>query len=110
MKVHLVTTTTIGKYAVNNEPGLAAFKPWLAVIKYADWDYPVDILKAFGNADLLGNGSNRVVFDMAATSRRLICHYIFRDSRVLLFVCWLGTHTQYTRLCAERKQFTTWNY
>jgi mRNA interferase HigB len=48
------------------------FKLWLTFLKLADWKEPGDITKTFGSADLLGNGSDRVVFDIAGNNYRMI--------------------------------------
>jgi mRNA interferase HigB len=60
----------------------------------------------FPTADLLGNGSNRVVFDIGGNNYRMICSYYFSSSTVHLFVKWIGTHSDYDKLCKERKQYT----
>ena len=44
--------------------GRASFGEWLAKLKYADWQVPADIQATFSCTDLLGNGSNRAVFDI----------------------------------------------
>jgi len=64
----------------------------------------------FGSADLLGNSSNRVVFDIAGNTYRMICKYAFGDKQVHLFVCWIGTHTDYDKLCKLNEQYTVSDY
>ncbi|WP_424964445.1 type II toxin-antitoxin system HigB family toxin [Ekhidna sp.] len=41
---------------------------WLEVLRHADWNEPGDIKKTFAKADLLGGGSNRVVFDIGGNN------------------------------------------
>ena|SRR6266540_852476 len=106
MKVHLVKKQTIEKYAQENARARSSLKLWLLAIRSADWNYPQDILNAFSSADLLGNGTERVVFDIGGNSYRIICHYVFGEKRVHLFVCWIGTHAEYTKVCNEKKQYT----
>lgn len=60
----------------------------------------------FPSTDLLGKGSNRAVFDIAGNNYRLIGKYAFGDKQVHLFVCWIGTHAEYNKLCDNNKQFT----
>lgn len=36
----------------------------------------------------------------------MIGKYIFGDKQVHLFVCWLGTHAEYDKLCKDNKQYT----
>ena len=76
----------------------------------ADWTEPGDITKTFGSADLLGNGSDRVVFDIAGNNYRMICKYHFAVTRVHLYIKWIGTHAEYTKLCDANKQYTVNSY
>ncbi len=71
----------------------------------ADWNEPGDMIKTFGSADILGNGSNRVVFDIAGNHYRMICKYHFGVSRVYVYVKWIGIHSEYTKLCYQNKQY-----
>jgi mRNA interferase HigB len=107
MKVHLIKKQTIEEYVIGHAASKSSFEYWGTAVKYADWVTPEDIQKTFGTADLLGNGSNRVVFDIGGNNYRLICRYQFGIKRVHLFVCWIGTHTEYNELCHNRnKQYT----
>ncbi|MES2328836.1 MAG: hypothetical protein V4539_04485 [Bacteroidota bacterium] len=40
----------------------------------------------------------------------MICHYVFGDKEMHLFVCWIGTHAEYTKLCADKKQYIVSDY
>lgn len=106
MKVHLIKKKTIEEYVVANARSKSSFKLWLISISYSDWDKPDDIIATFGAADLLGNGSNRVVFDIGGNNYRMICKYQFGENKVRLYVKWIGTHAQYTQLCNSNKQYT----
>ena len=48
----------------------------------ADWAEPGHISATFGSADLLGNRSHRVVFDIAGNNFRMICKYHFGLTRI----------------------------
>jgi len=76
------------------------------LLKKSDWVLPNDIIDTFGSADLLGNGSNRVVFDIGGNNYRMICKYHFGASKVHLFINWIGTHAEYTQLCDRKEQYT----
>ncbi|MDP4150513.1 MAG: type II toxin-antitoxin system HigB family toxin [Bacteroidota bacterium] len=110
MKVHLVKKQTIEDYGRNNARSRGSFRLWLLALREADWDRPKDILKTFGSADLLGQGSDRVVFDIGGNLYRMICHYAFGKRQVHLFICWIGTHAEYTKVCKEKMQYTIDNY
>jgi len=106
MKIHLITKQTVEDYAVKNPGSREPLRFWLLVFKAANWVKPMDILETFGSADLLGKGSDRVVFDIGGNNYRMICHYVFGEKEVHLFVCWNGTHSEYTKLCKKHKQYT----
>lgn len=106
MKVHLIRKETIEQYAVNNARSRPSFEEWLSKLEVADWNIANDIKSTFGSADLLGNSSNRVVFNIGGNNYRIICKYAFGNKQVHLFICWMGTHTEYDALCSQNKQFT----
>lgn len=82
------------------------FVAWLSKVTFADWEPSSDIKKTFGSADLLEKGSERVVFDLGGNNYRMIDKYVFCQKQVHLFVCWIGTHAVYDKLCKENKQYT----
>jgi mRNA interferase HigB len=110
MKVHLIRKETIEEFAKKNAQSRASFKEWLAKIKYADWKNPADMQITFPSTDLLGNSSSRAVFDIGGNKYRMIGKYAFGDKQAHLFVCWIGTHAEYDKLCNENEQYTISSY
>jgi mRNA interferase HigB len=110
VRVRLIKKKVIEDFAIMNPGSRSSLKHWLKALKGSDWTDPGDITGAFGSADLLGNGSDRVVFDIAGNRYRVICKYQFGGKKVLLYVNWIGTHSEYSKLCAHNKQFTVNNY
>lgn len=106
MKVHLIKRQTIEDFAKENVQSRRSFEDWLEKIRYANWKLPIDIQATFGSADLLGNSSGRVVFDIGGNNYRMICKYVFGEKQVHLFVCWIGTHADYDKLCNKNEQYT----
>jgi mRNA interferase HigB len=106
MRVHLIKKQTIEAYAAKNARSKPSFAIWLAMIKRADWKEPSDIIASFNSADILGNGSERVVFNIGGNNYRLICRYHFGDSKIHLFVKWIGTHAEYTKVCNKGDQYS----
>jgi mRNA interferase HigB len=106
MKVRLVKKKTVLNYAIVHARSQSSFRIWLAGIKFADWYSPGDMLETFGTSDLLGKGSNRIVFDVGGNNYRVICKYWFGITRVHLYVKWIGTHTEYDELCKHNLQYT----
>ncbi len=105
MKVHLIKKQSIEDYVLKNARSRASFEIWLSIIKRVDWNEPNEIISTFNRADILGKGSERAVFNIGGNNYRLICKYYFGDTRVHLFVKWIGTHAEYTKLCNEEKQY-----
>ena len=105
MKVHLIKKQSIEDYVLKNARSKESFEIWLSLIKRADWSVPKDIISTFNSADILGRSSDRVVFNIGGNHYRLICKYHFGKTRVHLFVKWIGTHAEYTKLCSEGRQY-----
>jgi mRNA interferase HigB len=110
MKVHLIRRETVDAYKKQNAQSRVSFEVWLVKLKYADWELPEDIQSSFSSVDLLGKGSNRVVFDIGGNKYRLIAKYAFGDVQVHLFICWIGTHAEYDKLCKTGEQYRISNY
>ena len=105
MNLHLIKKQSIEDYILKNARSRASFENWLSIIKRVDWNEPNENIPTFNSADILGKGSDRVMFNIGGNNYRLICKYYFGDSRVHLFVKWIGTHASYTKLCNEGKQY-----
>ncbi len=110
MRVRLIKRGTIEDYVRNNAPSKSGFAFWLSAIKYADWSIANDIKLTYGSADLLGNGTNRVVFNLSGNKYRMICTYRFGSRDLRLFINWIGTHAEYTKLCDHNEQYTAGAY
>lgn len=110
MKVHLIRKETIETYARQNAQSRVAFNEWCTKLNYADWNIPADMQATFPGTDLLGCGSNRAVFDIGGNKYRMIGKYAFGDRQVHLFICWIGTHAAYDKLCDKYEQYSISNY
>lgn len=110
MKVHLIKKLSIEDYVKSHAASRSSFTNWLSALNYAEWKIPENILETFSSADLLGNSSSRVIFNIGGNNYRMICKYAFGEKQVHLFVCWIGTHAEYTKICNEGKQYTINNY
>jgi len=105
MKVHLIKKQSIEDYILNNARSRPSFEIWLSILKWVEWNEPKDIISTFNSADLLGRNSEKVVFNIGGNNYRLICKYHFGNTKVHLFIKWIGTHAEYTKLCNDGKQF-----
>jgi mRNA interferase HigB len=90
MKVRLIKRKSIEDFAAKNARSRSSFMIWLTLLRQADWIDPGDISQTFGSSHLLGNESD---------------HY-FGSTMVHLYIKWIGTHAEYTRLCANQLQYT----
>lgn len=106
MKVHLVKRQSIENFAANNSQSRKPFEGWMSIINQVDWQVPQDMVCTFNSADILGESSSRVVFNIGGNNYRLICKYFFGGNKVHLFIVWIGTHAEYTKLCDEGRQYT----
>ena len=110
MKIRLIKRKTIDKYIIDNARSRSSFREWLSNLDDACWETPDDIVSLFNHADLLGNGSNRVVFNVGGNNYRVICKYWFGTTKVHLYVKWIGSHAEYDKLCDSGKQYSINNY
>lgn len=110
MKIHLITHTTLKNFVRSNKQSEVPIANWLRNLKYVSCDKPEDIKKSFPSIDFLGRGTNRVVFDIGGNKYRLIAEYHFGEKWVHIFICWIGTHAEYSKLCNEKKQYSISNY
>lgn len=110
MQVHLIKQKTIADFAEQHTGSKAAFEQWLEKLNKADWDEPGDIKATYNSADLLGQGSHRVVFNIGGNNYRLIGEYAFGKKMIHLFVCWIGTHAEYDKICKRNEQYTISEY
>jgi len=68
MKVHLIKKQTIEDYILRNARSRASFEIWFSIIKLVDWQEPNEIISTFNSADILGKGSDRVVFNIGGNN------------------------------------------
>ena len=106
MKARLIKRKSIEDFAKENSGSRKSFRIWLSLLKPADWNDPEDIACTYGTSDLLGNGTNKVVFDIAGNNYRMICKYHFGNTSVHLYIKWIGTHAEYSKLCNNKEQYT----
>lgn len=86
MGVRLIKKQSIEDYVAVNVQSRSSFEVWMSLIKWTEWRKPQDIITSFNSADILGNESNRVVFNIGGNKYRLICKYQFWKGGACLFV------------------------
>lgn len=110
MRVRLVKRKSIEDFVTKNAQSRTPFAIWLTLVKQANWKTVADLKQTFGSADLLGNGSYRVVFNIGGNTYRMICSYHFGRTAVYMYVKWIGTHAAYDKLCSKNGQYTVNQY
>lgn len=106
MRIRIIKKQTLEDYALENAGSRTGIQHWLLLAKIADWQLPEDIKGTFPSADLLGKGTSRVVFDIGGNKYRIICEYQFDNKYVRLYINWIGTHAEYTKLIKNNLQYT----
>jgi len=110
MKVRLIKRQTIVDFVKTNNQAKEGFDSWIFKLKYADWNKLNDIKNTFNSADLLGNGTTRVIFNIGGNKYRIICSCLVGRKNFHLFVNWIGTHAEYDKLCDRNLQYTLNKY
>jgi mRNA interferase HigB len=110
MRVRLVKRQTIVDFTIRHPRSRSSFDVWMRVLRGADWSEPADIKALFGSVDFLGKGTCRVIFNIGGNNYRLICSYYFGKKNVHLYINWIGTHDQYTKISENQQQYTIENY
>lgn len=109
MRIRLIKMQTIIDYVESNVQSKSGFDIWIRKIKLADWSNTNDIKVSFGSADPL-RGTNRIIFDIGGNKYRMICSYYIDRKNFHLYINWIGTHAEYTKLCDSNKQYTIDKY
>lgn len=111
MNVRLIKSETIREYAKKYTGRKDSFDDLITWINKANWKTPKDIIETIPKSDVISD--DRVIFNLKGNNYRLVCHYIFTETSVILYVCWIGNHEEYDVLCdpgSEPSQFNVWNY
>jgi len=103
MKVHLIKWRSVYEFVVKHARSNVSFEAFKESIKRSDWNSINDVQQTFNSADVISN--NRLVFNIGGNNYRLICSYWFGPKMVHLYVKWIGTHAEYSKLCKQNLQF-----
>jgi len=63
-----------------------------------------------GTTDLLVKVQAELFFNIGGNTCRMICKYAFGEKEVHLFICWVGTHSEYDKLNMKEEQCTISSY
>jgi mRNA interferase HigB len=78
-----------------------ALDSWFHEVQQADWKSPADVIRAYGNASIVG--PDRVVFNIKGNDYRLVVaiHYGLQ----IVFIKWIGTHAEYHKIDVRKVQY-----
>lgn len=95
--MRVIALSRLREFWAKHPPAETPLRGWHAEASRADWSSPAAIKQAHRNASFLAN--NRVVFNIKGNDYRLVVavHY----NRGMMFVRFVGTHTEYDRIDAE---------
>ena len=95
--VRIIALSTLRTFWERHKDAEGPLKAWYQEARAAHWDTPHQVKALYRTASVLGN--NRVVFNIAGNTYRLIVkiNYPYR----IVFIRFVGTHAEYDRINAE---------
>lgn len=91
-----IARSTLNRFIELHPETKTSIERWFALTKAAEWTSGSDVMTTFPKASVLN--AERVRFEIAGGNYRLIAAFDF--SRQLVFVKFLGTHSEYERIDA----------
>lgn len=101
MEVKIFKWANVIEHCRHNKIMLNAFNDFFNQLNYCDWNIPSDIIRSFRTADIIaceGKPFNRVIFNIGGNKFRMICGYKFNQNKVILYVRFVGTHSEYDKI------------
>lgn len=95
--MRILSRSTLRNFWESHPDAEEALKTWYYEASHADWQSPVDIKSAHGNASIIAN--NLVVFNIKGNTYRLIV--AIRYDIGIIFIRFIGTHADYDKVDAE---------
>jgi mRNA interferase HigB len=91
--LRVVNTKLLDDYMAEHARSRGALRAWLAEAKDAAWSTPADVKERYPSASILSE--NRVVFNIAGNTFRLLCRVAYRSCVVMILK--IGTHAEYDK-------------
>ena len=108
MRVHVIKWKSVEEFVTKHARSKVSFESFKEKIKHSDWNSINDIQSTFKSADMIKN--DRIVFNIGGNNFRMICTLWFGPNMVHLYLKWIGTHSEYTKLCNKNLQYTIDEY
>jgi len=103
--MRIISIQTLKNYWLKYPQSEQSIKAWIKEVKESEWRTPNDLKRSFGAASILTG--KRVVFNICGNNNRLIVDIEFRLQ--LVFVVWIGTHTEYDQIDAKTVKYVKGN-
>ncbi len=100
VKVRVIKWKNVVDHVQQDKRMRRAFYDFRDRLVDADWDKPQDIVDSFGNSYLITckKAKARIVFNVGRNRYRLIFGYNFLPNQVILYVKFVGTHSEYDKV------------
>jgi mRNA interferase HigB len=79
----------------------AAVDAWFHEVQHARWRNSAEVKQSYATASIVS--ADRVVFNIKGNDYRLVAAIDYR--RQILFIKWVGTHSDYDRIDARTVQY-----
>ena len=96
--MHVISRRRLVEFWEANPEAKKSLQMWLNIAKAANWKSPADVRTIDPKASIVAN--NRVVFDILGGRFRLVV--AIRYSSGVVFIRFVGTHSDYDRIDAGR--------
>ncbi len=101
MDVRLIKKSNVRKITERNLLMAKYFEEFFEKLNYSNWNQPQDITRQFKSADLITckkGQRSRIVFNIGRNRYKMICGFWFRDTEVVLYIKFVGTHKEYDNI------------
>jgi len=102
VKIRVIKWSNVLLTCERDKKMLKVFEDFRRRLKFAEGGKtPQELVKAFQNSDLITckkSKQSRIVFNIGNNKYRLICGYLFKSNTSILFVKFVGTHTEYDKI------------
>ena len=96
MPMRIISTRTLRDFygLPEHRPAEGVIETWIAMVKPAVWETPIDVKAAAGQTDILPDG--RAIFDLGGNKYRLVAWINYR--KAIILIKFIGTHKEYDKI------------
>jgi len=102
VKIRIIKWSNVLLKCERDEVMLRAFEDFRRRLKFAEGSSnPHDLIASFRNSDLVSCPKlkeSRIVFNIGSNKYRMICGYLFKKEVTILFIKFVGTHSEYDKV------------